>query len=236
MYYNQTPQEHHWRSTVGNIINALITTIAVPIGLVIIYLIYIMSTNPHVSSHELYYSAGIFAVLLCLVALGLVIWYLVALSNFANLIKEPTDRKNAQKIPNSYFLMLIGNIAVPILMIFLGESIIHYHFLLIIFTCLPFIISAIGYGIMISGFNGLSSSPTFNRECKSGFTNLKTSCILSLIALFISIISDFVSEHEASLLLNLANLGIGIASIVLMFMGWSKVKNNCPYIEDEDTI
>ena len=240
-----------WRKKTGSIIGSLIASLVTPIVWAIGFIILLMmfrnaiynipyeGTSDAQSIKEFMW---VWMILGGVAVLGIFIWYCVALGGFASIQKNWEDRLAARKVLGGYLVLSLGSIAAAILNI-----VIIYMFQASSLT--PFLILAvsiavpcIAYSMMITGYSNLSESNTFNERCKSGFECLRQSTVISLVGVIISFLSQIIEpmfrHNPKGYLMTLtivciAMLVLAIISIVKIFQGWSRVKNNGPYIEED---
>ena len=250
MYRPTNNIDQAWRSRVGSIVGALIASIVAPIALLLIFLL-IMASKMEPSSLDRYHDAAyaasmgqyyenfaIIGLVAIIAILGLFIWYCVALSGFASIQKTPEDKENARKILHGVLITSLGSIGVAILIGILSTSMTNLQQIQRMLKFTPFIILGVqcaGMSMTIGAYRRLSESISFNDKCREGFEDLRISVVLSLISSVISCLSNFF-PGELGLIAGIAMIVLGIISIVKTFTGWSRVKNNSPYLEDEAAI
>lgn len=252
MYRPTNNIDQAWRSRVGSIVGALIASIVVPIALIIIILFIAMKMQSEAASHvgyfgasaqaasmsQIYSSMMVILVLAGIVCIGLFIWYCVALSGFASIQKTPEDKENARKILHGVLITSLGSIGAAILIGILTAFMTSLQQVQTMLMLTSFIILGVqcaGMSMMIGAYRRLSESISFNDKCREGFEDLRISVVLSLIGSVISCLSDFF-PGELGLVAAIAMIILGIISLVKTFTGWSRVKNNSPYLEDETSI
>lgn len=139
-----------------------------------------------------------------IVEIGGFVWYFMNLTKFITLQKNDADAAAVSGVRLAYIISIVGVVLAFIPAV--GW----------IFNLICSIVSLI---LLIINFGKLSNSTVLPQGAKAGASLLKVSVIVSLVGAVLGIIPAVGW---------IFNLLCGIAALVLLFMGWSKVAVNAP--------
>jgi hypothetical protein len=147
--------------------------------------------------------------IVCWILLAAIIFgyylYLKGLTDFEKVV-EPADAENVKKVKTATILVLVG-MGIIFLFGVLGWRMAGF---------IGGILNIVAYVFMLLGFSGLKSSSTFPEMARSGANMLFVSMILLLCAVVLGWI-PFVG--------GILNIIVSVVAFIMVFMGWSKIKN-----------
>lgn len=172
---------------------------------------------------------GIFVVVFLLVVIVGFVLHIVGLSKFRKILDEE-DGKAIGSVRNGLLLSLVVGFVVMLTAFLAGG----FDLIPSAGKTLPAMLAGIGfvtvnitaYIMMLKGFNALRRSQTFPAKARRGASHLFVSMILNIIVVGLSFSANLIPDAEV--VFGAIILIAGLFGLILMFMGWAKIKNADP--------